>query len=67
MYGPVIKCENVYKIFGTNDKKMRQEANGNIDAKTFQEHERNVGVNNSSFEDSKEERIIVMDYTGSGR
>ena len=36
MSGPVIKCENVYKIFGTNAKKMLQEANGNVDAKTFQ-------------------------------
>ena len=33
----VIKCESVYKIFGENAKKMLEEANGNVDAKTFQE------------------------------
>ena len=34
----VINCESVYKIFGENAKKMLQEANGNVDAKTFQEN-----------------------------
>ena len=33
----VIKCESVYKIFGENAKKMLEESNGNVDAKTFQE------------------------------
>ena len=36
MTDAVIKCESVYKIFGVNAKKMLQEANGNVDAKTFQ-------------------------------
>ncbi len=31
----VIKCESVYKIFGENAKKMLEESNGNVDAKTF--------------------------------
>ena len=53
----VIKCESVYKIFGQNAKKMLEEANGNVDAKTFQEKGKcfagftvsgnNVGVNES--------------------
>ena len=38
MSEPVIKCESVYKIFGTNADKMLKEANGNVDAKTFQEN-----------------------------
>ena len=38
MTDTVIKCESVYKIFGTNAKKMLQDANGNVDAKTFQEN-----------------------------
>ena len=50
MSEPVIKCENVYKIFGANAKKMLQEANGSVDAKTFQENGCIVGVNNASFE-----------------
>ena len=37
MTDAVIKCDSVYKIFGANAKKMLQEANGNVDAKTFQE------------------------------
>jgi glycine betaine/proline transport system ATP-binding protein len=36
MTDTVIKCESVYKIFGENSKKMLKEANGNVDAKTFQ-------------------------------
>jgi len=47
---PVIKCESVYKIFGENAEKMLQEANGNVDAKVFQEAGCVVGVNNASFE-----------------
>ena len=35
MSEPVIKCENVYKIFGVNAKKMLEEANGNVDASTL--------------------------------
>ena len=50
---PVIKCESVYKIFGANAKKMLQEANGNVDAKTFQDAGCIVGVNNASFEVAK--------------
>ena len=38
MSEPVIKCENVYKIFGANAQKMLQDSNGNVDAKTFQEN-----------------------------
>ena len=33
MSEPVIKCENVYKIFGANDEKMLKDSNGNVDAK----------------------------------
>ncbi len=40
----VIKCESVYKIFGENAKKMLEESNGNVDAKTFQEKGCIVGV-----------------------
>ena len=35
MSEPVIKCENVYKIFGANAEKMLKNANGNVDAKLF--------------------------------
>ena len=38
MSKPIIKCENVYKIFGANAQKMLQDSNGNVDAKTFQEN-----------------------------
>ena len=50
MSNSVIKCENVFKIFGANAKKMLQESKGNVDAKTFQENGCIVGVNNASFE-----------------
>ena len=63
----VINCENVYKIFGTNAQKMLQEANGNVDAKTFQENGCIVGVNDASFEVSKGEMLVVMGLSGSGK
>ena len=67
MTDTVIKCNSVYKIFGTNAKKMLQEANGNVDAKKFQEHGCIVGVNNASFEVSKGEMLVVMGLSGSGK
>jgi glycine betaine/proline transport system ATP-binding protein len=50
MTNTVIKCDSVFKIFGPNAKKMLKDANGNVDAKTFQENGCIVGVNNASFE-----------------
>ena len=66
-FTPVIKCESVYKIFGTNAKKMLQNANGNVDAKSFQDAGCIVGVNNASFEVSKGEMLVVMGLSGSGK
>ena len=65
MTDTVIKCESVYKIFGTNAKKMLQEANGNVDAKAFQENGCIVGVNNASFEVARGEMLVVMGLSGS--
>ena len=67
MTDAVIKCENVYKIFGPNAQKMLQKANGNVDAKTFQENGCIVGVNDASFEVSKGEMLVVMGLSGSGK
>mgnify|MGYP006084920907 CR=1 FL=1 len=64
---PVIKCESVYKIFGENSEKMLQNANGNVDAKTFQDAGCIVGVNNASFEVAKGEMLVVMGLSGSGK
>ena len=47
MSEPVIKCENVYKIFGANAQKMLKDSNGSVDAKIFQENGCIVGVNES--------------------
>ena len=66
MSNPIIKCEGVYKIFGENAEKMLEEANGNVDAKTFQDNGCIVGVNNASFEVSKGEMLVVMWFSGSG-
>ena len=67
MSDPVIKCESVYKIFGSNAKKMLHDANGNVDAKTFQDNGCIVGVNNASFEVLKGEMLVVMGLSGSGK
>ena len=66
MSNSVIKCENVFKIFGANAKKMLQDSNGNVNAKTFQENGCIVGVNNASFEVAKGEMLVVMGLSGSG-
>ena len=63
----VIKCDSVYKIFGDNAKKMLQDSQGNVDAKTFQDAGCIVGVNNASFEVSKSELLVVMGLSGSGK
>ena len=63
----VIKCDSVYKIFGTNAKKMLESSNGNVEAKAFQEAGCIVGVNNASFEVSKGEMLVVMGLSGSGK
>ena len=63
----VIKCESVYKIFGANAKEMLENANGNVDAKTFQEAGYIVGVNNASFDVSKGELLVIMGLSGSGK
>ena len=64
---PVIKCDSVYKIFGTNAIKMLEESIGNVDAKIFQDAGCIVGVNNASFEVSKGEMLVVMGLSGSGK
>lgn len=64
---PVIKCDSVYKIFGANANKMLREANGNVDAKVFQDAGCIVGVNNASFEVYKGEMLVVMGLSGSGK
>ena len=63
----VIKCDSVYKIFGDNAKKMLQDSQGNVDAKTFQDAGCIVGVNDASFEVSKSELLVVMGLSGSGK
>ena len=64
---PVIKCASVYKIFGENSKKMLQQSNGIVDAKTFQDAGCVVGVNNASFEVYEGEMLVVMGLSGSGK
>ena len=67
MSDSVIKCENVFKIFGANAEKMLKDSDGVVDAKTFQENGCIVGVNNASFEVSKGEMLVVMGLSGSGK
>ena len=64
---PVIKCESVFKIFGSNAKRLLENSNGNVDAKTFQEAGCIVGVNNASFDVKKGEMLVVMGLSGSGK
>ena len=50
MADAVIKCDSVYKIFGDKcQKDASRRANGNVDAKTFQENGCIVGVEQCFF------------------
>ncbi len=64
---PVIKCESVFKIFGSNPEKMLIKNSGYVDSKTFQEAGYIVGVNNASFEVAMGEILVVMGLSGSGK
>ncbi len=64
---PVIKCQSIYKIFGTRAEKLMREANGVIDVKAFQDAGCIFGVNNASFEVAKGELLVVMGLSGSGK
>ncbi len=64
---PVIKCDSVYKIFGENAEKLLRNANGIVDAKSFQDAGCVVGVNNASFEVHRGEMLVVMGLSGSGK
>ena len=64
---PVIRCESVYKIFGTNANKLLENSNGQISAEEFQKAGCIIGVNNASFEIHKGEMLVVMGLSGSGK
>ena len=64
---PVIKCESLYKIFGSNAKKILDNTEGVVSAKKFQEAGCIVGVNNANFEIHKGEMLVVMGLSGSGK
>jgi glycine betaine/proline transport system ATP-binding protein len=64
---PVIKCDNVYKIFGPNAEQMLRDANGKVDAKKFQDAGCVVGVNGASFEVYRGEILMIMGLSGSGK
>ena len=64
---PVIKCESVFKIFGSNPEKMLEQNSEYVDSKNFQEAGYIVGVNNASFEVAKGEILVVMGLSGSGK
>ena len=64
---PVIKCESVYKIFGTNANKLLENTSGPISSEEFQKAGCIIGVNNASFEIHKGEMLVVMGLSGSGK
>ena len=64
---PVIKCESVYKIFGSNAKGLFRSAGGVVDQDLFQKAGCIVGVNNATFELFEGEILVVMGLSGSGK
>jgi glycine betaine/proline transport system ATP-binding protein len=64
---PVIKCESVYKIFGSAADSLIREGNGNIDVEKFKSRGCIFGVNDASFEVHKGEMLVIMGLSGSGK
>ena len=64
---PVIKCESVYKIFGSNAKQTLEQANGVVDSVKFLEAGLIVGVNDVSLEVNQGELLVIMGLSGSGK
>jgi len=63
----IIRCDSVYKIFGSNARSMLEQAGGVVDAAKFQDVGYIVGVNNASFEVYSGELLIIMGLSGSGK
>ena len=64
---PVVRCENVFKIFGDNAERMLKESGGQVDADTFQKAGCIVGVNDATFDVHRGELLIIMGLSGSGK
>ena len=64
---PVIRCESVYKIFGSNARRMMKESGGVVEPEKFREADCIVGVDNASFEVYAGELLIIMGLSGSGK
>jgi len=64
---PVVRCENVFKIFGENAERMLKESGGQVDAETFQKAGCIVGVNDATFDVHRGELLIIMGLSGSGK
>lgn len=63
----VIKCESVYKVFGSNAQRLIQNVQGKINAHDALAAECIVGVNDASFEIEEGELLVIMGLSGSGK
>ena len=64
---PVIQCEAIYKIFGSNAKNVLKASNGKLENNLLQKAGCIVGVNNASFELYEGELLVIMGLSGSGK
>ena len=62
-----IRCENVFKVFGKNAKRLVNAAEGYITPEAAAEADCIVGVNNASFEVREGELLVIMGLSGSGK
>ncbi len=64
---PVIECASVHKIFGDNAQALLRKSDGKVDARAFQDAGCIIGVNKSTIEVHRGERLVVMGLSGSGK
>ncbi len=64
---PVIKCEQVFKIFGDTAQVLLRKSGGIVDPKVFQDDGCIIGVNNASFDVQRGELLVIMGLSGSGK
>ena len=64
---PVIRCENIYKIFGHSAQEIKAKSGGKVDQAFIDNNGLVAAVNNVSLDVYPGEMLVVMGLSGSGK